>query len=293
MPTISPVVRPSIGGPSDSVAPRLSLTASTGNKFSSSVPTEETGQPDNKQEGSSSQAVTLSPQLTVLARKQQKLQAEIQALRSKEAAFAAKEADYVPKSVLKTKMQENAEAALKDLGFSYEEITDLLLQQQNAADPVNALKAEIKQIKATQEQNTNKQYDATLKQYRAETDSLISANPQTYLFISGLKRQDAVVEHIVQTWKEDESKVLTVEQAAKEVEEFLREEGKFQASLHKKLEPAIEESVALKDKKLPPPKSAVRTLTNQVEVAPKRTFNQFQHMSMQERIQTAIARAQK
>lgn len=293
MPTISPSIRPQIGGSNEPAPHRVSISANTGMNIPPRAPiAEQNGQPNISKEDTTQPAVTLSPQLTALARKQQKLQSEIQALREKEAAFAAKEADYVPKSALKAKMQANAQEALKDLGYSYEEITELLLSQQNGADPVKALQAEINQLKQNQETQTNKQYEATLKQYKAEAESLIASDPKAYHFINKEKRADVVVQHIVDTWKEDESKVLTVEQAAREVETVLREEAKKAADLLRELEPASEVTQP-KEKTLPPPKTAARTLTNQIESTPTRSYNQFQHMSMKERIATAIARVSK
>ena len=296
MPTISPVVRASIGGTSQEPVPhRVSLTAQTGmnmpEKPDASLPP--SGQTATHEATTPTQAVTLSPQLTALARKQQKLQQEIQAQRDKEAAWTARQADYVPKSDFKAKLKENAAEALNTLGISYDELTNLLLEQQNGADPVKALKAELDQLKNDQKANVDKQYEATLRQYRAETDSLIAADPKTYHLINKQGRQDAVVQHILETWKEDESKVLSVSQAAKEVEDVLREQAKKMADALKELEPATTEETPQAKKTLPPPKAALKTLTNQVDVAPTRTYNQFQFLSPKERLAQAIARASK
>lgn len=305
MPTITPQARANIGGSEDThQARRVQMTAATGMNLPSTSqaktpPTippaaQKTAQPGIT-EDTTAQAVTLSPQLTALARKQQKLQQEIQAQREREAAWATKEADYVPKSAIKTKLQENAAAALADLGTNYEELTQLHLAQMNGADPVRELRSEVDQIKKTQEDNVNKQYEATLKQYRSEAVALIATDPKAFLFISKGKLEDAVVQHIVETWEADPDQVLTVAQAAKEVEEVLRENARAAAAALKELEPPAEETAQPPKKTLPPPQAAApRTLTQRVEAAPPaRTYGQFQHLSMKERIAQAVARSQR
>lgn len=296
MPTITHPARANIGGnPAEFTQPRAQLKASTGMSIppSKEATSPELGQPGIKEE-TTPQAVTLSPQLTALARKQQKLQQEIQSQRDKETAWAAERADYIPKGTFKAKLQENAAAALQDLGLDYNELTDLLLKQQQSEDPVKRLESEINKLKQSQEENVNKQYEATLKQYKAEVSSLVTADPKAFFFIHKEGHQDAVVQHIVETWKENPDEVLTVEQAAKEIEEVLREEAKAKAAALKELEPdPVDPEEKPTAKTLPPPKQAARTLTQQVESTPTRTYNQFQHLSHKERIAQSIARAQK
>lgn len=315
MPTITPQGRATIGGsPEEYRLPRSTQVASTGMNLPTlrdtkapapalvKSPAAQSGQPDpSVEETTSAPAVTLSPQLTALARRQQKLQQEIQAHREKEAAFTAKEADYVPKSAFKAKLRENAAEALKELGTTYEELTEALLAQQQGDDPVRRLASEVAELKKSQEENVSKQFEATLKQYRAETDALVAADPKAFHFIMKGKKSDQwngecpVTQHIVETWQENPEKVLTVEQAAKEIEEVLREDAKASAEALRELDPPREETEPAK-KALPPPQRAAqaqRTLTQQVETAPTRTYNQFQHLSMKERIAQAIARAQK
>lgn len=297
MPTITPNARPQIGGTTDFIPTRTSVKASTGMEIQTPkelpppTPDPKTGQSGITEE-TTTPAVTLSPQLTALARKQQKLQQEIQAQRDKEAAFEARTSDYVPKGEFKAKLQTNAAEALADLGLDYTELTNLLLAQQQGDDPVQALKAEVQQLKASQEENVSKQYEATLKQYRSEADSLVASDPKSYFLINKGNHQDAVVQHILDTWKEDDSKILSVAEAAKEIEEFLRDEARAKKALLEELEGPPAEKAP--EKTLPPPKAPTRTLTNSVDTAPSRAYNgQFQHLSPKERLAQAIARAQK
>lgn len=299
MPTITSQGRPQVGGSQeDFVRPRATVMAKT---VSGGMPTQtpqaapKTGQASISEE-TPAQGVTLSPQLTALARKQQKLQQEIQAQRDKEAAWATKEADYIPKSAFKAKFQEDALEALKEYaGMDYEQFNAAVLAKLNGADPVRELRSEIDQLKKTQEENTSKQYEATLKQYRAEADSLVNADPKVFHLIKKGNHQDAIVQHIVDTWKENPDSVLTVAQAAKEVEEVLRENARAQADALKELDPPAEAPAQNPKKTLPPPqRAASQTLTNQIETSPRpRIPGQMQHLSMRERLQEAIRRAQR
>jgi len=302
MPTITPQGRPTIGGSDDSIPQRTTVKVSTGiNPSPKTAPQPQAAPPKTGQssvgEETRPPAVTLSPQLSALARKQQKLQAEIQAQREKEAAFEASKADFVPKSAFKDKLKQNAAEALAELGTNYDELSQLMLAQAQGADPnaerIERLTSEVENLKKSQEENVNKQFEATLKQYKAETDALVASDPKAFHFILKENLQDDVVQHIVDTWKDDPDQVLTVAQAAKEVEEVFREKAKAIAEHLKELEPA-EAPAAQSQKTLPPPKTAAapKTLTEQVAASPtQRTYGQFQHLSMKERIAQSIARA--
>lgn len=302
MPTITTQLRGSIGNTEGESRPhRATVTAATGMNLPAKAPEPttppvdaKTGQPGIT-EDTATKAVTLSPQLTALARRQQKLQQEIQAQRDKEASWATEKANYVPKTELKAKLQENAAQALAEMGTTYEEITELLLAQQQGDDPVKSLRKDFDQLKQSQEEQITKQYESTLKQYRAEADQLVSSDLKAFHLINKGKHQDAVVQHIVDTWKESPDQVLTVAQAAKEVEEILRENAKEAAEALKELEEPVAETAAPTQKTLPPPQktAALRTLTNSVDATPTRVQGQFQHLSMKERIAQAIARAQR
>lgn len=279
--------------------PRKEVTTSTGMTLPPPVeakPVEEKqeaqepGQPGIAEE-TDPKAVTLSPQLTALARKQQKLQSEIQLQRDKEAAFAAKEADFIPKTAFKAKLHENAVEALKSIDLDYEELTNLILAQTQGDDPVKKLESKIDQMQNEQKENVSKQYEATVAQYRKEIESLV-ASDEAYITIKEENRQDAVLQHILETFKSD-GEVLSVEEASKDIEEFLVEEAMNKTKLTKVKAKFTPPEVKTDEKKLPPPKQGVKTLTESVDATPRRAYGQFQHLSMKERIAQAVARAQK
>ncbi len=168
------------------------------------------------------------------------------------------------------------------------------MEQQSKQDPAQAalksLEAKVDKLQNDQEQTVSKQYEATVKQYKKEIDDLI-AKDENFVTIKEEGLSDAVLQHILDSFHED-GVVLSVEEASKDIEDYLVEQALRMANLTKvkaKLAPPVEEK-----KTLPPPvKSGLRTLTNDVTSVPTRTHNQSQHLSMSERIKQAIARAEK
>lgn len=234
----------------------------------------------------------LSSHYAQLARKEkalraQKLQQE-QSLKAREAqikaredALTAKDAEYQSKFIDKSKLQQDPLAVLSELGLSYEELTNRAL---NAPRPeevaqkqiFDKLQAEIKAVREAQEQaqqavqDQQKQaYNQAVGQIREEVKSLVESN-QDYSIIKSTNSVDDVVELIEKTYEKDRI-LLTVEEAAKEVEDFLAEEASklFQIDKIKKRfetafrQPEKQESQvtqqALKQQQQP-----VKTLTNAV-----------------------------
>lgn len=303
MPTISPQVRPQISAITESLIPRrATITQATGmqiEKAPTAVQTNseaKTGQLDTS--GGSSQVVSLSPQLTALARKQRDLQKEIEAQRAKESQWEKERGAYVRKEDIKTRLQANAAEVLSELGTSYEELTNLLLAQESgdtSSQEIAELRKELERIKNSQKEAVDKQMEATINQYRREAKDLITKDPTKFALINKKNLSEAVVQHIVDTWEEDNNNVMSVEQSANEVEGFLREEAREYKEALDALNAPAADSAQNSQKTLPPPqRSAARTLTQSLEGgAPTRTTNQFQHMSAKERLQAALQRAQR
>jgi len=290
MPVIQSRSTPSVRTP-DSPLPRQVVQAQpTG--MSIEKPNAESGQTPVV-EATKDKAVTLSPQLTALARKEQKLRQQEQAFKAEKAALEAERVEIANLKNFKSKLSAKDYSALDEAGVSYEEWTNYLINKGESEKPetqaLKKLEAEIQSLKSAQEQSVNKQYEATVNQYKKEIASLIQTSPE-FESVKELKAEEHVLQHILDTFNQD-GEILSVEQAAKEVEEALVEEAMNFAKLKKvqdKLKPAQPE------KQLPPPsKSIPKTLTNQAAVAaPSAPRNQFQHLSMKERIAQAVARAQ-
>lgn len=235
--------------------------------------------------------VTLSPQLAALARKEAKFRQQEQAFKAEQAKLETERAEISKLKDLKTKLDAKDYSILDSLGVSYEEWTNYLISKGEAEKPelqaVKALEEKVKTLEESQKSQVSKQYEATIEQYKRDIKSTIEANAE-YSSIKEKKAEGYVLQHILDTFNE-EGEILTVDQAAKDIEEAIIEEAKEWQSLSK-LKAAIEPE----KKQLPAPRSGLRTLTNEVtQVIPSTPRNQFQFLTMKERIAASIAKSQK
>ncbi len=296
MPVITPQARPvAVADESTYRAPRKTITQSTGmdlNQTLSGAPAEEIRQ-EKPSEETQPKEVTLSPQLTALARKEAKFRQQEQAFKAEQAKLEAERAEIATIKDIKAKLAAKDYSILDEMGVSYEEWTNYLINKGESAKPevqaIKKLEDEIKSIKTANEQQVSKQYEATVNQYKRDIKNTVDSNPE-FDSIKARAAEEHVLQHILDTFNED-GEILSVDQACKEVESAILEEAeeflklsKIQAK-SKQVEPV---------KTLPPPRTGLRTLTNQVtQATPSAPRNQFQHLSPKERIAQAIARSQK
>lgn len=198
----------------------------------------------------------LSSQYAALARREKAIRAKAQAqeadLRTKEAALAAREqalsakdAEYSSKYIPKDRLKQNALEALAEAGLSYDDITQQAMsapQQQPQDIKLNAmiaeLKSEIQALKGAQDKTVKtfedqqaQSYKQALNQIKNETKTLVSSDP-AFETIKATDSYDDVVDLIERTFKED-GVLMTVEDAAKAVEDYLMEEAYKLSSLSK------------------------------------------------------------
>lgn len=123
---------------------------------------------------------------------------------------------------------------MAETGLSYEQLTEQLINQ-TPRDPrmdheLNQLKAEIKALKdaredsqkAAQESQTQ-QYQAALSQIRSDVKALVNAD-DTFEAVKATNSYNDVVELIEKVYQK-ESRLMTVEEATQQVEDFLIEEA--------------------------------------------------------------------
>jgi len=226
------------------IKPQEALTqaAETAQDSATSTPVE-ASQPEETPAESQKPQVdpALTKQFAMLARQEKALRAKAQqqeqALKAKEQALAEKEAaiktleqqyqqGYVPKEQIKT----NALQVLADAGVSYDELTQQILNQSpenpRIVAEINNLKAETKRLqeiidrsqKAMEEKSTS-DYQAAVKQIKADAKALVNSDP-TFETIKTTNSVNDVVELIERTFKE-EGRIMSVEEAAQEVEDYL------------------------------------------------------------------------
>lgn len=201
----------------------------------------------------------LSQQYAVLARKEKALRAREQSFKQREAALQAREAELSkPSTAVDTSkyisiddLKRDTYGVLQRHGVSYDDISTQALQAQSPEfqamarmrEEIDAKLAKLEQeqvkVKSTFEESQTQAYQGALKQIKSEAQSLIQ-NDQAFETIKEMGAVQDVVDLIEKTFKED-GQLLTVEEAATQVEEYLIEEALRLARLQKvqsRLKPA-------------------------------------------------------
>lgn len=228
----------------------------------------------------------LSAQFAQLARKERALQAQARELKALQAQFKAEQEalkapaqpQFDPKQFLsREQLKSDPWSVLNELGVSYEELTQQAL---NAPSPdvlearrmINELRSELQAVKAAQdtasksaEARQSEQYQSSLKQLKFEASNLIKSDPafeacQVY----GSQATDTIVELIESTYHND-GYLMSVEDAAREVEEHFTAEAEKLARIKKiqdRLKPATPAPKQQTESK--PQQPQLKTLTNAV-----------------------------
>lgn len=292
MPTITPQDRPVITqSTEDSFRyPKKIIQHSTGmdmKKTFSGAPAQEQPRQDSPpvETPQLPKEATLSPQLTALARKEQRIRQQELALKQEKDAIAAERAEIAQLKAAKGKISAKDYSVLDELGVSYEEWTQYLISKGNpdpSAERIKQLEDKLAKFENNQTEAINSQFEATKQQYQKEISKITTENPK-YKGIKAVQAEEHVLQHILDTFKEEKT-VLTVDEACEDVLQALKEE----AARFKALDPEAPKE----EKTLPPPRTSPRSLTNQVaQSMPSQPRNQFQHMSPKERVAEAVKRA--
>ena len=210
--------------------------------------------------GKTEETVTLSPQMAALARKEQKFRREQQALKAQKDALEAEKAEIADLKAMKAKLAAKDYSGL-DGQVNYDEYTNYLLDKTAKTTPeqeaLKKLSSEIENLKNSQQKDVEKRFEAAVNERRTAVKSLVESKPE-FKHIKALEQQEAVVQHILNTWENDEID-LSPEQAAQEVEEILKERRQKWLSIEKDETPPVEVDGK---KTLPPLKTGIKTLTN-------------------------------
>lgn len=194
----------------------------------------------------------LSRQFAQLARQEKTLRAKAQ---QQEAQFKAREAELVrreaelasrqpdlSKYIPKDRLKQDPLGVLAEAELSYDQLTQEYINRQSV-DPVvmstmNQLKAQIEELKAeaakgkeTAKSAEQNQYQAALRQIETDTVATVKADPVRFEAITktGKSSIKEVVKLIEETYQQD-GVLLTVEEAAQQVEDYLVEENYKMAS---------------------------------------------------------------
>lgn len=187
----------------------------------------------------------VSRQFAQLARQEKALRAKVQqqeqaikareqALQAREAALASKDQEYQTGYISRDRLKSDPLGVMAETGLTYEELTQQILTQQ-PKDPrveatISRLEAKIKALedgaqntqKSYQEQQQNA-YQAAVRQIETDARALVKQDPN-FETIRATGAVKDVVELITQTYDKD-GVLLTVEEAAQQVEDYLVEEA--------------------------------------------------------------------
>jgi len=217
------------------------------------------GQPDVSEEVVSSEETEVTPKATPkveqdpalsrqfaqLARQEKALRAKVQqqeqairareeALKAREEAISAKDQQYSQGYIQRDTLKQDPLSVLAEAGISYDELTQQILNQQ-PIDPrvnstINQLKQQIQELKAANEESRKSSadqqtqaYQAAVKQIELDVRSLV-ANDPNFETIKSTRSTKDVVELITKTYDKD-GYVMSVEEAAQQVEDYLVEEA--------------------------------------------------------------------
>jgi hypothetical protein len=232
--------------------------------------------------------VTLSPKVSALARKEQAQRAREKAIAEKERTFAEKMADADKYHQLKTKLAAKDYSAAEELGLTYEEYVKHELNKEASKDPaqerVRQLEEKLTALEKAREEDAVKEYQANQALWKNEIAKTVAENEE-FSTIKDLGAEDIVLKHINDSFEEDGLE-LSVEEAAKEIEEALLERANKFASVTK-----LKNKVG--GKVLGPPKT-MTTITQNMTTTPRSvpSSKPFHLMSESEQIQEAIRRVQ-
>lgn len=230
----------------------------------------------------------LSSQFAALARREKaararaaqqsaELQATKDALRAQEEALKARELEYQSKYIAKDSFQADPLKAFTDAGLSYDQITELLLNQQSQPsnpaydNKLAQLNAKIAELEAKTSSATKLIEDREIQarqqavnQIQADVNKLVFADP-AFETIKATNQSKEVVRLIEETFDKD-GVLMTVEEAAQAIEDYLVEEMYQAVSKSEKVRKRLQPSSAPVAQKQTPPSSnnQLKTLTNSV-----------------------------
>jgi len=224
-------------------------------------------------------------QFAQLARQEKALRAKAQqqdkALKAREAALAEREAAIKPQDMSEyaklSDLRRDPLAFLEKAGVTYDQLTNELLNPapknphyeakiDDMQSKIDALMERLEAGNKSQVENQQQQYQAAINQITLDAKALIKSNPIEFEAIAKTNSVRDVVELIEQTYAKD-GIVLSVEEAAQEVENYLVEESFSTVSRIDKIKKRLAQNTASSAKteaksQATPQKPQMKTLTN-------------------------------
>jgi len=221
------------------------------------------------------------PRLERLARHQRAIREEQRLLQSERMRFEAERAAHSSErkvveeaAAWKQRLTQDPYGVMLESGLTADQVASLMLNQPNPADQrVMLLEQKIAQLEAAQGKTLSKfdevqqqQYEDAKKQIHHDVMATVNSD-QSFETIKAMSAQDAVVDLIEATFKEN-GQLMSIQDAAQEVEEYLIEEAMKFTSLNKiksrlnPVPPVAEEPLVQKQQ--PVLQKQMPTLTNRM-----------------------------
>lgn len=193
-----------------------------------SAPT--TGTPQKTEEVKPAES-TVKPEdakLNELANREKILRAKARQTQQKEAELKQREQALrlEGERTVRERIRREPFVVLQEENVSYNDLTKHLLNQPRPEDEkLQKLESELNSLKSQIGDTQQQQYQAAVRQLQRDVDYLIKTSPDEFELVVLNEAQGAVVNLIEETWKE-EHRLMSTDEAAKEIEDFLVERAR-------------------------------------------------------------------
>lgn len=192
--------------------------------------------------------------LALFARKERSLRQQANKNAEERKALEEMKAQFKPDVSWKDRIKTDLAGMLAEAGLSHENVTQTLvdnspssLSERKLQAQVDALREELSGYKTQNDDTQKRAYNNAVEQMRGDAKTLISSDSEKYEFLKNTDPEgDRVIELIETTYKED-GVVLSVQDAAQQVEDYLAEYAVNLAKMEKTkklLTPKVEETKA-------------------------------------------------
>lgn len=205
---------------------------------------------ENQSVEQTEQTDQFSKKFAALSRREKDIRTKEQEYEQKLADLQAKYDSVAPKQEevneeetlpLEYRLKRNPLKTLEELGFGYEKLTELalndgklppemqmkLMKEELESDYKKKFEALEEKLTAKELQEQEQKYDAVVNNFKSEIKELVASDTETYELINASDSQDLVFDIISQHYEET-NRILPIEEAAQAVEQHLVEEfGKY------------------------------------------------------------------
>lgn len=226
----------------------------------------------------------ISSKFAALARKERQLRQQTAEFQAKQAELIKYQEEATQAKAYRERLKSHPLDVLNEEGITYDQLVQRAVNMQNANPEVTALQKQVSALEESLKRQSEEsqsaikaQREQAEKQISMDVKSLISSD-SAYETVKDMGAEEAVTQLITATYDE-EGILLKVDEAAKQVEEYLIAEATRIAnvpSIKKRLAPKPEEAMQQQAVK-PAPQTGIKTLSHAMastSETPARTWAQ-------------------